>query len=223
MLNPPVLVTTTATPATTTPASTSSSSSSSQMLMGGFTSQSTTDPMIESIASCAVVKLNQASNSVYLQVLTKIMSAASQVVAGMNFKLIIEVADSTCLSTVTSVVGCQPNPTAPNYSQYQVDLYLAPGQAFDMCTMSGSPTLLSGSGSTNTATSSSSSSGSGRSSAVLAGVLCGVLAIVLGVVMVIFYRHNKKGRSTISAYDFSNPVYGQDEDAVIVHEHVLME
>jgi len=65
-------------------------------LLGGYSSVPVDDPEIETVANWAAAKISAQSNSKTPAKVTKIKSAATQVVAGRNYKIVMELDAQTC-------------------------------------------------------------------------------------------------------------------------------
>jgi hypothetical protein len=64
------------------------------MTVGGFSTISTNDAGVQEAAKFAIQELNRRSNSMYTQTLAGVKSAKQQVVAGINYELILAVGGS---------------------------------------------------------------------------------------------------------------------------------
>lgn len=79
-------------------------------LLGGYSPISMTDPEVMSAADFAVSQINQGP-------LVRIMSAESQVVAGINYKLVLEIVGNDNLPHAFSVVVFVPLSTSQDSTQ----------------------------------------------------------------------------------------------------------
>ncbi|XP_075056824.1 cystatin-2-like [Mixophyes fleayi] len=75
---------------------------SSEMLVGGLEKDDPSDPDVIKAAKFAVNAFNRQSSQEYLYKLAKIVSAESQVVAGVRYVLQVEVGKTQCKKTATS-------------------------------------------------------------------------------------------------------------------------
>ncbi|XP_073484057.1 cystatin-like isoform X2 [Aquarana catesbeiana] len=81
-------------------------------MTGGWTTRKSGDPKILDIANYAVMEYNKQSNDTYEFTLSNVISAQSQVVAGENFNVTVEIGETDCRKNFSENVdaqACHPN------------------------------------------------------------------------------------------------------------------
>ncbi|KAK3607954.1 hypothetical protein CHS0354_006551 [Potamilus streckersoni] len=74
-----------------------------QKSLGGYSNVDSTSPAVQAAAAFAVDAINNQSNSLYRQMLIEVVRAQQQVVAGINYKLLLSVGvSSTCRNDGTT-------------------------------------------------------------------------------------------------------------------------
>ncbi|XP_073528605.1 cystatin-like isoform X2 [Phyllobates terribilis] len=75
------------------------------MLVGGLQQEDPSDPEVVKAATFAVSGFNKLSNAEYIYKLMKIVSAESQIVAGIRYVLNVEIGETACKRVSTSETG----------------------------------------------------------------------------------------------------------------------
>uniref|UniRef100_A0A914Z6K1 Cystatin domain-containing protein n=1 Tax=Panagrolaimus superbus TaxID=310955 RepID=A0A914Z6K1_9BILA len=75
---------------------------SSDMTAGGWTKQDTDSKDVQELVGKVVSKYNAESNSLYYHIPVEVISAESQVVAGVQYRIKLRVGQSTCLKNQVS-------------------------------------------------------------------------------------------------------------------------
>ncbi|XP_040206935.1 cystatin-2-like [Rana temporaria] len=81
-------------------------------MTGGWTRRESDDPKIVEIAKYAVKEYNKQSNDIYAFTLSNVKAAESQVVAGANYKVTVEIGETDCRKNYSEnedTQACNPN------------------------------------------------------------------------------------------------------------------
>ncbi|KAI6230730.1 Cystatin [Aphelenchoides fujianensis] len=102
--------------------------------MGGWTQQDVESDKIKEFANKAVNKLNQQSNDMHQHIVTKILSAESQVVAGAKYRIKAEFGRTSCKKASSSArflvltLGevCGENEPVQSTKTYNIEIFSQP-------------------------------------------------------------------------------------------------
>ncbi|KAI6189683.1 Cystatin domain-containing protein [Aphelenchoides bicaudatus] len=90
--------------------------------MGGWTKRDVNSDSIKEWANKAVTKFNQQNNDMHQHVVTNIVSAHSQVVAGAKYKLRVEFGRTNCKKGDV----CGDNEPVESKKNYEIDIFSQP-------------------------------------------------------------------------------------------------
>ncbi|KAI6186851.1 Cystatin [Aphelenchoides besseyi] len=91
-------------------------------MVGGWTQQDVNSDTIKEFAKKAVNKLNQQSNDMHQHIVTKILSAESQVVAGAKYKIKAEFGRTNCKKGEV----CGENEPVQSTKVYNIEIFSQP-------------------------------------------------------------------------------------------------
>ncbi|KAI6188551.1 Cystatin domain-containing protein [Aphelenchoides besseyi] len=92
------------------------------VLVGGWSEEDVNSDIIKEFAKKAVNKLNKQSNDMHQHIVTKILSAESQVVAGTNYKIKAEFGRTKCKKGEV----CRENEPVQSKKVYNIEVFEQP-------------------------------------------------------------------------------------------------
>ncbi|KAL3122746.1 hypothetical protein niasHT_005463 [Heterodera trifolii] len=106
-------------------------------IVGGWTEQNVNDENIKSLASRSVAKINAESNDRFSLFPVEVLSAKSQVVAGIQYQLRIKVGRSNCSKnqpTLTEHANCETEDDQTARKTFLVTIWEKPWEQFEQIT-----------------------------------------------------------------------------------------
>lgn len=170
------------------------------VMVGGYsTIADLADDHVVAAAKCAVGLIDAASRSLYRHALVAVVSGQRQVVAGLNYKLVLAIAPTACRTTAPADAAC-PAVDGAVATQWSIQFFVG----FDgVCVNpAGGPVISIGDNNNggsvdpplDNGAAASSSSNAAASIGIPVGVVAGCLLIVLVVLVVARSRSAGKGR-----------------------------